>query len=78
MVKEIYIDTIISYNFKGVDIMDIAALSMAMSSSSASTAADMAVMKLAMDTGKENAAAQLETLQGMTDPNLGRVLDVRA
>ncbi len=59
--------------------MDIAALSMVMSQSKAQTAAGMAVMKMAMDTGKENATQMTQMMTNVAvDPNLGSHLDVSA
>ena len=57
--------------------MDIAALSMVMSQSKAQTSASIAVMKKAMDTGKENATQMTEMIKNSAvDPNLGNHLDV--
>lgn len=57
--------------------MDIAALSMVMSQSQAQTAASMAVMKIAMDTGKDNATQITEMMGNVAvDVNLGRKIDV--
>lgn len=59
--------------------MDIAGLSMAMSSSKVQDAASLSVMKLAMNTGKENASQMTEMLQtAAVDPNRGQHLDTRA
>ncbi|WP_097025874.1 YjfB family protein [Clostridium peptidivorans] len=59
--------------------MDIAGLSMAMSQSKVKDAASLAVMKLAMNTGKENAAQMTEMLKSAAvDPNRGQNLDTRA
>ena len=59
--------------------MDIAALSMVMSQSKAQTAASIAVMKKAMDTGKENATQMTEMIKNSAvDPNLGNHIDVSA
>lgn len=59
--------------------MDIAALSMIMSQSKAQTAASIAVMKKAMDTGKENAMQMTEMIKNSAvDPNLGNHIDVSA
>ena len=54
--------------------MDIAVLSMIMSQSKAQTAASIAVMKKAMDTGKENATQMIKN--SAVDPNLGNHIDV--
>lgn len=57
--------------------MDIAALSMVISQSKTQTAAGMAVMKKAMDTGKENATQMTEMIKNIAvDPNLGKRIDV--
>ena len=59
--------------------MDIAALSMVMSQSKAQTAASIAVMKKAMDTGKENATQMTEMINNYAvDANLGNRIDVSA
>ena len=59
--------------------MDIAALSMGMSQSSVQQSAGIAVMKMAMDTGKENATKMTEMMKNSAvDPNLGNHLDVSA
>ena len=57
--------------------MDIAQLSMAMSQSRVQQSAGIAVMKMAMDTGKENATQMTEMIMNSAvDPNLGNHLDV--
>ena len=59
--------------------MDIAALSMIMSQAKAQTAASIAVMKKAMDTGKENATQMTEMINNYAvDANLGNCIDVSA
>lgn len=56
--------------------MDIAALSIIMSQSKAQTAASIAVMKKAMDTGKENATQMTEMIKTIAvDSNLGKHID---
>ncbi|MFT8344007.1 MAG: YjfB family protein [Clostridium beijerinckii] len=56
--------------------MDIAALSMVLSQSKAQTAASTAVMKKAMDTGKENATQMTEMIKNVAvDPDLGNHID---
>lgn len=58
--------------------MDLAALSMVMSQSRVQESAGIAVMKMAMDTGKETAAQMTEMMKNVAvDPNLGQHLDVR-
>lgn len=57
--------------------MDIAALSIIMSQSKVQESAGIAVMKMAMDTGKENATQMTEMIKkSAVDPNLGNHLDV--
>ena len=57
--------------------MDIGALSMVMSQARVQENVGIAVMKMAMDTGKENAAQITETLKNVAgDPNLGSNFDV--
>lgn len=59
--------------------MDIGALSMAISQSKVQEAAGIAVMKVAMNTGKETAARMTEMLKNAAvDTNLGQHLDVKA
>jgi hypothetical protein len=59
--------------------MDIAALSLAMSQVQAQTAASMSVMKLAMNTGVENATQTTDMMKNISlDPNLGQYIDVSA
>jgi hypothetical protein len=59
--------------------MDIAALSMVMSQSKAQTVASIAVMKKAMDTGKENATQMTEMIKNIAvDPNLDKHIDASA
>jgi len=59
--------------------MDIAELSMVMSQSSVQQSAGIAVMKMAMDTGKETAIQMTQMMKNSAvDPNLGQHLDVRA
>ena len=59
--------------------MDIGALSMIMSQSRVQESAGIAVMKMAMDTGKENATQMTEIMKNVAvDPNVGQNLDTRA
>ncbi len=59
--------------------MDIGALSIAMSQSRVQEAAGLAVMKLAMNRGKETSTQLAEMLKSAAvDPNLGNHLDTRA
>jgi len=57
--------------------MDIAALSMVMSQARLQENVGIAVMKMAMDAGKGNAAQITETMKKVVgDPNLGSNFDV--
>ncbi|MGK0466303.1 YjfB family protein [Clostridium sp.] len=59
--------------------MDIGALSMIMSQSRVQQSAGVAVMKMAMDTGKESAAQMTDMVKNVAiDSNVGQNLDVRA
>jgi hypothetical protein len=59
--------------------MDIASLSMVMSQSKAQTAAGIAVIKMAMDNGKESAAQMTEMIEKFAvDTNVGQNLDTWA
>lgn len=59
--------------------MDIAALSIIMSQSNGQQSAGIAVMKMAMDTGKENALQMTEMIKNIAvDSNLGNHIDVSA
>jgi hypothetical protein len=59
--------------------MDIGALSMIMSQSKVQQSAGIAVMKMAMDTGKQSGTQITEMIKNVTvDPNVGQHLDVRA
>ena len=59
--------------------MDIGALSMIMSQSRVQQSAGIAVMKMAMDTGKENTTQMTEMMKSIAvDTNVGQNLDVRA
>ncbi|MBI6872700.1 YjfB family protein [Clostridium aciditolerans] len=57
--------------------MDIAGASMVMSQSKVMDQASIAVMKIAMNTGKENAQAMTDMLEKSVSPNLGQNLDIR-
>lgn len=59
--------------------MDIAALSMVMGQSRIQESAGIAVMKMAMDTGKENATQMTKIMENIAvNSNLGNHLDVSA
>ena len=54
--------------------MDIGALSMIMSQSRVQQSASIAVMKMAMDTGKESATQMTEMMKNVAvDPNVDRI-----
>jgi hypothetical protein len=57
--------------------MDIAGASMVMNQSKLMDQASLAVMKIAMNTGKENAQAMTDMLERSVSPNLGQNLDIR-
>lgn len=59
--------------------MDIGALSMVMSQANVQQNAGIAVMKMAMDTGKENATTITDMIKNVAvDTNVGQNLDFRA
>ena len=59
--------------------MDIGALSMIMSQSRIQQSVGIEVMKMAMNTGKENASQITEIMKNVAvDPNVGQNLDTRA
>ena len=59
--------------------MDIGALSMIMSQSRLQENVGIAVMKMAMDTGKENATQMTEIIKNaVVDANVGQKLDTWA
>ncbi|AHM55642.1 hypothetical protein EAL2_c03390 [Peptoclostridium acidaminophilum DSM 3953] len=58
--------------------MDIAALSIVMNQLKVQQDAGIAVMKMAMDTGKETAAQVTDMMETVAvDPNCGRHIDIR-
>ena len=59
--------------------MDIGELSMVMNQSNVQQSAGIAVMKMAMDTGKENASTMTDMIKNVAgDSNIGQHLDARA
>ena len=58
--------------------MDIGELSMVMSQSRLQESAGIAVMKMAMDAGKENAIHMTEIMTKAIDPNVGQNIDTWA
>lgn len=57
--------------------MDIGGLSIAMSGSKVKQQASLALMKMAMNQGKENAKAMTDMMEKSVNPNIGQNLDVR-
>ncbi|MBC2396709.1 YjfB family protein [Clostridium tetanomorphum] len=57
--------------------MDIAGMSVAMNQNKLMEATSLAVMKIAMNTGKETAQAMTEMMEKSMTPNLGQNLDIR-
>ncbi|SHF37249.1 YjfB family protein [Caloramator proteoclasticus] len=55
--------------------MDIAALSINLNQSKVAQETSLAVMKLAMETGKQTANEQVKMIEKSKDPNLGKVID---
>ena len=59
--------------------MDIGAISMVMSQARVQQSAGIAVMKMAMNTGKENATTITDMVKNISvDPNVGQNLDIWA
>ncbi|MBW5447669.1 putative motility protein [Cohnella sp. CFH 77786] len=58
--------------------MDIAAASMAMSQSTLSTVLGVRVLSMAKDQAVQQGQDLVRMMQQSLDPNLGRLLDVRA
>ena len=59
--------------------MDVAALSMVMSQAKVKESVGIVVMKMAMDTGKENTAQMTDMMQNAAiDPNIGQHFDAMA
>ena len=59
--------------------MDVAALSMVMSQAKVQESAGIAVMKMAMDTGKDNATKVTEMMTNAAiNPNIGQIFDAMA
>lgn len=56
--------------------MDIAALSIHLNQAKVSQETSIAVMKLAMETGKQTANEIVKMIEKSVDPNLGRIIDV--
>ena len=60
------------------DDMDIAGMSVVMSQNKVKDAVSLAVMKMAMNNGKESAQAMTDIIEKSVSPNLGKNLDIRA
>lgn len=56
--------------------MDIAALSINLNQAKVAQETSLAVMKLAMDTGKQTANETVKMIEKSIDPNLGKIIDV--
>ncbi|WDC83289.1 YjfB family protein [Caloramator sp. mosi_1] len=56
--------------------MDIAALSINLNQAKVAQQPSIAVMKLAMETGKQTANEQVKMIEKSIDPNLGKIIDV--
>lgn len=56
--------------------MDIATLSINLNQAKVAHEASIAVMKLAMETGKQTANEQVKMIEKSIDPNLGKIIDV--
>ncbi|WP_084284495.1 YjfB family protein [Clostridium lundense] len=57
--------------------MDIAGMSVVMNQNKLMEDTGLAVMKMAMNTGKETAQAMTEMIEKSVNPNLGQHLDIR-
>ena len=65
---------------EGDEIMDIAALSMAMSQQNLGLQVGVAVTKLAMDTGEQSNQLMMDMMKQMemsVNPNLGSQIDIK-
>ncbi|SHK39701.1 Putative motility protein [Anaerobranca californiensis DSM 14826] len=56
--------------------MDIAALSMNLNQAKVAQETSLAIMKLAMGTGKQTANETVKIIEKSVDSNLGRIIDV--
>ena len=56
--------------------MDIAALSINLNQAKVAQETSLAVMKLAMETGKQTVNETVKMIEKSVDPNLGRIIDV--
>lgn len=58
--------------------MDVGRLSMALSQTNVKESAALALMKMGMKYGKENADNMIDMIKTSVDPNLGSNLDTKA
>ncbi|MBE6043150.1 MULTISPECIES: YjfB family protein [Clostridium] len=58
--------------------MDIGGISMALSQTNVKESAALALMKMGMKHGKENADNMIDMLKTSVDPNLGSNIDIKA
>ncbi|SKA73554.1 Putative motility protein [Clostridium sp. USBA 49] len=56
--------------------MDIASISINLNQAKVAQETSLAVMKLAMDTGKQTANETVKMIEESIDPNLGKIIDV--
>ncbi|WP_418223624.1 YjfB family protein [Clostridium isatidis] len=56
-------------------MIDIAPLSTSLNQAKVTQQTSLAVMKLAMETGKQTANEQVKMIEKSKDPNLGKVID---
>jgi hypothetical protein len=56
--------------------MDIAALSINLNQAKIAQETSLAVMKLAIETGKQTANETVKMIEKSVNPNLGRIIDV--
>lgn len=56
--------------------MDIATLSINLNQAKVAQETSLAVMKLAIETGKQTANETVKMIEKSVDPNLGRIIDV--
>jgi hypothetical protein len=63
---------------KGVDLMDIAAISIGFNQMKVSQEVNMSVLKIAMDTAKEQAVDLIKLLEVTVSPYLGGNIETRA
>ncbi len=61
---------------EGVDIMDIASLSMAMKQSDLSQSVSLALTKKVMDVSKDNSQELIKMMELSVNPDLGSKIDV--